>query len=130
MNSRARAKVLPFETKATRAAKSRRAKTQQTSEKEKLKRKVEELEARLRAAEGRTSLPEGLVVELTRFFANGLGSLSWDRVARILAAVHFSWHSDVTDEFVFSRVQFLTGQQRRVDASVGGCHDGLEQRAG
>ncbi len=99
MSGAPRAKVLPFETKAARAGKSRRAKTQQASERGELKRKVEELEARLRAAEGRTELPESLVVELTRLFAKGASGVSWDRVARVLAAAYFSWHSDETDEF-------------------------------
>ena len=99
MSATPRAKVLPFETKASRAAKSRRGKSPQAAEREELRRKVEELEAKLRAAEGRSALPESLVVELTRFFAKGMGGLSWDRVARILSAAYFTWHSEETDEF-------------------------------
>ena len=99
MSATPRAKVLRFETKASRAAKSRRAKSPQAAEREELRRRVEELEAKLRSAEGRTALPESLVVELTRFFARGMSGLSWDRVARLLSAAYFSWHSDETDEF-------------------------------
>ena len=99
MSGRSPAKVLPFETRATRAARSRRGKSPQATERDELKRKVGELEAKLRSAEGRTALPESLIVELTRFFAKGVGGLSWDRVARILSAAYFSWHADQTDEF-------------------------------
>ena len=99
MKDRARAEVLPFETKATRAAKTRKARAARSSEADELKKRVHELEAKLRKAEGRTDLPEGLVVELTRFLSQGLRGLSWDRVARLLASAHFAWHSDETDEF-------------------------------
>ena len=92
-------RVLPFETKATRAARARRAKTAAATEKETLRKKVEELEAKLRSVESNGRIPESLVIELTRFLANGLGSLSWDRVARLLASAHFAWHSEETDEF-------------------------------
>lgn len=94
-----RANVVPFETKATRAARARRPKPADAREAERLRKKVEELEAKLRSVESRTEVPESLVIELTRFFAQGLGSLSWDRVARLLAAGHFAWHSEETDEF-------------------------------
>ena len=99
MSAAPRARVLPFETKATRAARTRRPKAQANREKEELKRKVEELEVRLQAAQSRSRLPEGLAIELTRLFALGLSGVSWDRVARVLAAAHFSWHSEETDEF-------------------------------
>lgn len=99
MTASPRAKVLPFETKATRAARSRRGTAALGREKEDLRLRVEELEARLRAAESKARLPEGLVIELTRLFALGLRGVSWDRVARVLAAAHFSWHSEETDEF-------------------------------
>lgn len=100
MSSSPRAKVLPFETKASRAAAgSRRAKTRAARETEDLKRKVEELEAKLRSAQSSKKIPEGLAIEITRLFAAGLGGISWERVARLLAAAHFSWHSEETDEF-------------------------------
>jgi 1-acyl-sn-glycerol-3-phosphate acyltransferase len=91
--------VIPFETKAMRAARSRRGKTASSLEKEDLRRQVEELEARLRSAQAKSRTPESLAVELTRLLAHGLRGLSWDRVARILAAAHFAWHSEETDEF-------------------------------
>ncbi len=99
MTASPRARVLRFETKATRAARSRPARAALGRDKEDLRLKVEELEARLRAAESKARLPEGLVIELTRLFALGLRGVSWDRVARVLAAAHFSWHSEETDEF-------------------------------
>ena len=99
MSATPKAKVLPFETRATRAARSRRGKSAEAQEKENLRKKIEELEAKLRSVESSTRVPEGLVIELTRFFAQGMGSLSWDRVARLLAAGHFAWHSEETDEF-------------------------------
>ena len=94
-----RARVLPFETKEARDAKSRRHKSAKDQEKENLRLKIEELEAKLRSAESQSRLPEGLIIELTRFFAQGVSSISWDRVARLLASAHFAWHSEETDEF-------------------------------
>lgn len=99
MRTEQKATVLPFETKAARSARSRRAKSTQDREQRELKRKIEVLEARLRSAESATRLPEGLVIELTRFFAQGISTLSWDRIARLLASAHFAWHSEETDEF-------------------------------
>jgi 1-acyl-sn-glycerol-3-phosphate acyltransferase len=99
MTGPTRARVLPFETKASRAAKGRRAKSASEKEREDLKRRVEELEAKLRSAHSSARLPEGLAIEITRMFAAGLSGISWDRVARLLAAAHFSWHSEETDEF-------------------------------
>lgn len=96
--SSSRAKVLAFETKATRAARARRVRGAKSREEE-LKRQVEELESRLRAAEATSRVPENLLVEMTRLFAQGVGGISWDRVARVLAAAHFSFHSEETDEF-------------------------------
>lgn len=97
--SSTRAKVLAFETKATRAARARRVRGAKSREKEELRRQVEELESRLRAAEATSRVPESLLVETTRLFARGVGGISWDRVARVLAAAHFSFHSEETDEF-------------------------------
>jgi 1-acyl-sn-glycerol-3-phosphate acyltransferase len=99
MSAAPRARVLPFETKATRAARARRARTEAAREREDLRRKVEELEAKLRSAQTKSRLPEGLAIELTRLFALGLSGVSWDRVARVLSAAHFSIHSEETDEF-------------------------------
>ena len=65
MSPSPRAKVLPFETKASRSARTRRVKAVGGREKEDLKKRVEELEEQLRAASG-FRLPESLVVELTR----------------------------------------------------------------
>ena len=99
MSANPRARVLRFETKASRAARTRREKTAAQQEKEALKRRVEELEAKLRAAQSKTRIPEGLAIEITRLFAAGLSGVSWDRVATLLAAAHFAWHSEETDEF-------------------------------
>lgn len=99
MSSSPRARVLPFETKATRAARTRRSRTAESREKEELKRRVEELEAKLRSAEAGSRVPESLMVELTRLFAQGMKGVSWERLARIMAAAHFAWHSEETDEF-------------------------------
>lgn len=95
-----KARVLPFETKAVRAARSRKSsRGVEARERENLRKKVEELEAKLRAATSGARVPEGLAVEVTRLFAQGVGRISWDRVARLLAAAHFAWHSEETDEF-------------------------------
>ena len=95
-----KARVLPFETKAARAARSRTSsRGAEARERERLRKKVEELEAKLRAATSGARVPEGLAVEVTRLFAQGVGRISWDRVARLLAAAHFAWHSEETDEF-------------------------------
>jgi 1-acyl-sn-glycerol-3-phosphate acyltransferase len=95
-----RAKVLPFETKAARTARSRRgARSPSARERDELRKKVEELQATLRSVESASKRPEGLAVEITRLFASGLSGISWDRVAAILAAAHFAWHSEETDEF-------------------------------
>jgi len=93
------ARVLAFETKAARAARARRGRSAELREKEELRRRIEELEARLRNAEAGSRLPESLAVEVTRLFSQGLKGISWDRVARIMAAAHFAWHSEETDEF-------------------------------
>jgi len=94
-----RARVLPFETKASRADRTRRAKNAAAQERDELRRRVEELEAKLHAAQRSRRIPEGLAIEVTRLFAAGLSGISWDRVARLLAAAHFAWHSEETDEF-------------------------------
>ncbi len=99
MSAASRAKVIPFETRATRTARSRRPKSDETREREELRKRVEELEAKLRAAQAGGRSPEALAVELTRLFAQGLSGISWDRVARVMAAAHFSWHAEETDEF-------------------------------
>jgi hypothetical protein len=52
MSATPRAKVLPFETKATRAARSRRQRSAAAQEKDDLRRKIEELEARIAPAAG------------------------------------------------------------------------------
>ena len=106
---------VPFESRATRAAGARRAKSsaeprpaasrtasdpaRSSREAERLRQRVAELEEKLRSVETRTEVPESLLVELTRFFSHSVEGLSWDRVARLLAAAHFAWHSEETDEF-------------------------------
>ncbi len=99
MSPTPRARVLPFETKASRANRARRAKNAAAQERDELRRRVEELEAKLHAAQRSRRIPEGLAIEVTRLFAAGLSGISWDRVARLLAAAHFAWHSEETDEF-------------------------------
>jgi 1-acyl-sn-glycerol-3-phosphate acyltransferase len=46
---------------------------------------------------------EGLLVALARLFQEGARSVRWDTVARALAAVYFSWHSEDVDEFGYDR---------------------------
>jgi 1-acyl-sn-glycerol-3-phosphate acyltransferase len=46
---------------------------------------------------------EGLLVALARLFQEGVRSVRWDTVARALAAVYFSWHSEDVDEFGYDR---------------------------
>jgi 1-acyl-sn-glycerol-3-phosphate acyltransferase len=94
-----RARVLPFETKASRTARARRARSAAAQERDELKRRVQDLESKLRAAQKSRRIPEGLAVEVTRLFAAGLSGISWDRLARLLSAAHFAWHSEETDEF-------------------------------
>lgn len=40
---------------------------------------------------------------LTRLLDEGLRGASWENLARVLSAVHFSWHSEEVDEFGFDR---------------------------
>jgi 1-acyl-sn-glycerol-3-phosphate acyltransferase len=44
---------------------------------------------------------DGLLVSLARLAEGGLGALSWQGLARLQAALFFSWHSEEVDEFGF-----------------------------
>ena len=62
---------------------------------EALRDRVEELEDALRA--------RGPLFGLARLLRAGRHGLSWENVARLWAAVYFSWHSEETDEFGYDR---------------------------
>lgn len=47
---------------------------------------------------------EGLLVTLARAVESGLRSSSWEKLARLQAALYFSWHSEQVDEFGFDPV--------------------------
>jgi 1-acyl-sn-glycerol-3-phosphate acyltransferase len=62
---------------------------------ERLRARVDELEDALRA--------QGPLFALARLLRAGRHGLSWENVARLWAAVYFSWHSEETDEFGYDR---------------------------
>jgi len=74
------------------------------SEAEVLREKVRALEDQLRRFNGSGgSDREGLLVALARLFQEGTRGVSWENVARAMAAFYFSWHSEEVDDFGFDR---------------------------
>jgi 1-acyl-sn-glycerol-3-phosphate acyltransferase len=47
---------------------------------------------------------EGLLVTLARLAESGLHAWTWENLARLQAALYFSWHSEEVDEFGFDPV--------------------------
>ena len=64
-------------------------------EAERLRRRVADLEHALRE--------RGPLFALARLLRAGHRGLNWENVARLWAAVYFSWHSEETDEFGYDR---------------------------
>lgn len=64
-----------------------------------LERELRRLESRNDAAAGR-----GLPAALGRLWLEGIRNARWDNLARVLADVYFSWHSEEVDEFGFDRL--------------------------
>jgi 1-acyl-sn-glycerol-3-phosphate acyltransferase len=84
---------------------SRRGARQGTAA-EDLQQRVRALEAELDRARseldalaaGRPA-QESLLVTLARLLQAGVGSLTWDNLARLQGALYFAWHSEQVDEF-------------------------------
>jgi 1-acyl-sn-glycerol-3-phosphate acyltransferase len=64
-------------------------------ETERLRQRVEELESALRG--------QGPLFALLRLLRAGRHGVNWENVARLWAALYFSWHSEETDEFGYDR---------------------------
>ncbi|HVR71330.1 MAG TPA: lysophospholipid acyltransferase family protein [Vicinamibacteria bacterium] len=65
------------------------------TETERLHQRVEELEGALRG--------QGPLFALLRLLRAGRQGVNWENVARLWAALYFSWHSEETDEFGYDR---------------------------
>ncbi len=77
----------------------------QSSEAESLREKVRALEDELRQLAQKQGVVdrEGALVAIARIFQAGTKGLSWENLARALAAWHFSWHSEEVDAFGFDK---------------------------
>jgi 1-acyl-sn-glycerol-3-phosphate acyltransferase len=65
-----------------------------------LRERVRGLEAELaRAQAERRSAAPGLTGALGRLLESSAGTLSWERLAALMSAVHFAWHSEEVDDF-------------------------------
>lgn len=85
------AKVVPI--------RGRRRETEGEAETEVLRQRLAELEQELARARSGAGHREGLLVALARLAQEGRRGMRWEGVARALAALYFSWHSEETDPF-------------------------------
>ncbi len=75
-----------------------------SSEAEVLRVKLRALEGQLRQlSDDGGADREGVLVALARLFQEGTRGVSWENVARAMAAFYFSWHSEEVDDFGFDR---------------------------
>ena len=65
-----------------------------------LRERVRGLEAELERAQAeRRSAAPGLTGALGRLLESGASTLSWERLAALMSAAHFAWHSEEVDDF-------------------------------